>query len=41
MLTGGIGDSLHERPTEFVYEHDFDENGALYFLGSYGKKKMW
>eukprot|EP00347_Sterkiella_histriomuscorum_P004984 403358342 len=36
-----VGDSLAERPTEFIYEHDFDENGALYFLGSYGKKKMW
>jgi len=34
-------DTFNERPTEFVYEHDFDENGALYFLGSFGKKKMW
>lgn len=24
-------------PDEFVYQYDFDDNGALYFLGSYGK----
>ena len=36
-----LNDYLSERPTEFIYEHDFDENGALYFLGSFGKKKMW
>lgn len=30
-----------EMPTEFKYEHDFDENGALFFLGSSGKRKMW
>lgn len=32
---------FEERPTEFIYEHDFDENGAVYFLGSFGKKRMW
>jgi E3 ubiquitin-protein ligase HECTD1 len=30
-----------QTPTEFLHEHDFDENGALYFLGSAGKRKMW
>lgn len=28
-------------PSEFVYQFDMDENGALFFLGSYGKRKMW
>jgi len=28
-------------PTEFLYEFDFDENGALFYLGSHGKKKIW
>jgi hypothetical protein len=32
---------LAERPTEFIYEYDFDENGALFFLGSFGKKRIW
>ncbi len=26
---------------EFVYDHDFDENGALYYLGTYGRKRPW
>ena len=26
---------------EFIYEQDFDENGALFFLGSYGKTRAW
>lgn len=26
---------------EFVYDHDFDENGALYYLGTYGMKRSW
>ena len=30
-----------ERPTEFVYQYDMDENGALYFLGSFGRKRLW
>jgi hypothetical protein len=30
-----------QQPTEFIYEYDFDENGALFFLGSFGKKKVW
>lgn len=28
-------------PEEFVYQYDFDDNGALYFLGSYGKTRIW
>lgn len=26
---------------EFVYSYDFDENGALYYLGSYGRSQLW
>lgn len=29
------------RPSEFRHEYDMDENGALFFLGSAGKRKMW
>ncbi len=28
-------------PAEFIYQYDFDENGLLYFLGTYGKTKSW
>eukprot|EP00826_Nyctotherus_ovalis_P055411 TRINITY_DN7352_c0_g2_i1.p1 TRINITY_DN7352_c0_g2~~TRINITY_DN7352_c0_g2_i1.p1 ORF type:complete len:128 (+),score=16.10 TRINITY_DN7352_c0_g2_i1:75-458(+) len=28
-------------PAEFVYEHDFDENGVLFYLGTHGKSKDW
>ena len=28
-------------PEEFVYSYDFDDNGLLYFLGTYGKTKAW
>jgi len=28
-------------PDEFVYDHDMDENGLLYWLGSFGKRKLW
>ena len=28
-------------PIEFVYSYDFDENGLLYYLGTYGKTKDW
>lgn len=33
--------TLKDRPTEFIFDYDFDENGALYFLGSFGKKRVW
>ena len=26
---------------EFNYYYDFDENGIFYYLGTYGKKKIW
>lgn len=26
---------------DLVYDHDFDENGVFYYLGSYGKKRPW
>lgn len=28
-------------PDEFIYEYDFDENGLLFFLGTYGKTRPW
>lgn len=27
--------------TEFLYSHDFDENGAFFYLGTYGKRQEW
>lgn len=33
--------SLTEVPTEFFYEHNFDENGVLFYLGTAGKRRMW
>ena len=32
---------LQQRPYEFVFQSHFDENGALYFLGSFGKKRLY
>jgi hypothetical protein len=26
---------------DFVYDHDFDENGIFFHLGSYGKRRPW
>ncbi len=37
----GTSNPIQSRPTEFLYEYDFDENGALYYLGSCGKKRVW
>lgn len=28
-------------PSEFVYQYDMDENGALYFLATQGKRRHW
>ena len=28
-------------PTEFLFDHNFDEKGALYYLGSFGKQRNW
>ena len=28
-------------PTEFNFQSHFDEEGALFFLGSFGKKRLW
>lgn len=35
--------SLHQQPNtiEFTYDHDFDENGVFYYLGSQGRKRGW
>lgn len=30
-----------EMPDEFVYDHDLDEQGLFYWLGSMGKRKLW
>ncbi|XP_047984096.1 E3 ubiquitin-protein ligase Ufd4 [Leguminivora glycinivorella] len=30
-----------EAPMDFVYDHDFDENGVLYFIGSNGGTAEW
>jgi hypothetical protein len=32
---------MKERPSEFIFEYDMDENGALFFLGSFGKKRIY
>ncbi|TNV84937.1 hypothetical protein FGO68_gene49 [Halteria grandinella] len=26
---------------DFVYDHDFDENGVFFYLGTYGYKRAW
>jgi hypothetical protein len=36
-----MGKPTQKGLVDFVYEHDFDENGAFNYLGTYGKKKMW
>ena len=28
-------------PTEFFFDHNFDEKGALYYLGSLGRRRLW
>ena len=28
-------------PKEFQYSYDFDENGALFYLGSSGRRRVW
>jgi hypothetical protein len=37
----GATRTIPARPSEFIYEYDFDENGALFYLGSFGKKRLW
>ena len=32
---------LGDKPLEFNYSHDGDENGALYYLGTCGYKREW
>lgn len=32
---------LQEPPSEFNFDYDFDENGVLYYLGTYGRRKNW
>jgi len=29
------------QPLVFGYKHDFDENGALFYLGTYGRQNQW
>ena len=33
--------ALSEPPTEFYFDHNFDENGILHYLGSMGKRMRW
>ena len=28
-------------PSEFYFEYNFDENGILYYLGTFGKRRNW
>ncbi|CDW80143.1 e3 ubiquitin-protein ligase hectd1 [Stylonychia lemnae] len=39
-LPGG-GQNTNLSLIEFIYDHDFDENGALFYLGTYGLKRPW
>lgn len=32
---------MQSRPYEFVFQHSFDEEGALYYLGSFGKRRLY
>ena len=32
---------VNTRPYEFTFQQHFDEEGALYFLGSFGKKRLY
>jgi len=32
---------MNNTVTEFVYQNDMDENGALYFLGTNGRKRLY
>lgn len=34
-------DQLQNRPYEFIFQHSFDEEGALYYLGSFGKRRLY
>ena len=28
-------------PTEFIFQYDLDDNGLLYWMGSFGKRNIW
>jgi hypothetical protein len=32
---------LQDRPYEFLFQSHFDEEGALFYLGSFGKRRLW
>ena len=34
-------DIVAKPPNEFAFQSHFDENGALFFLGSFGKRRLW
>ena len=36
-----VSQTFENTPIEFRYKFDFDDNGALYWLGSCGKTKAW
>jgi|TARA_B110001450_G_C17600908_1_gene472944 hypothetical protein len=33
--------SINDRPYEFVFQSHFDEEGALFYLGSFGKRRLY
>ena len=41
MPQRGLQNVLFDAPSEFMFEYNFDENGVLYYLGSYGKRRNW
>lgn len=41
QLVTDQNNEFQQRPYEFVFQSHFDENGALYFLGTFGKKRLY
>lgn len=41
QLTVNHNNEFGQRPYEFVFKQHFDEEGALYFLGSFGKRRLY
>ena len=38
---GHVTHAISNPPAEFFFDHNFDEKGALYYLGSLGKRRLW
>ena len=41
MLRQSMVMESHQPPAEFIYKHDFDKRGALFFLGTLGYRTKW